>query len=446
MPKTFNHLFESICSLENLLRAAHKASRGKRHKPYVDAFRLNLEREVWRLREELQEDRYCPGPYKTFMITDPKPRMISAAPFRDRVVHHALCSVIEPLWERRFVSESYANRKGKGTCAARDHFAGGMRRYRYVLHVDIRKFFPSMDHQVLKSQFRRVIRCKRTLRLMDMLVDSSNPQEDALWYFEGDDLWTPWQRRHGLPLGNQTSQFFANVYMDRLDHFVKEVLCCRHYVRYVDDLALFAQDKGELRYALSAIADQANQMKLKLHPRKSRIYRTDEGVTFLGLRFWPGRRRLAAPNVVRCRHRIRKQVRAYAMGRIGLADVERSWRGWLGHAMQAGARGLIEQLREEAVQWRAAYGKETAVLCAGAVGTIEQPIPAVPTAIGINQPKGTPQRGFAWWSPPVRPLPEGIRQGGFSCAKGTANALTGSGEGSKSSNKNVGASIPPNSR
>lgn len=402
MPKTFNHLFEPICSLENLFRAAHKAALGKRHKPYVDAFRLDVEREIWKLREELLAGIYQPGPYKTFTITDPKPRMISAAPFRDRVIHHALCNVIEPLWERRFVAESFANRKGKGTKAARDHFAKGIAVYRYVLHVDIRKFFPSMDHQVLKEQFRRVVRCKRTLSLMDLLVNSSNPQEATFWYFADDEIWTPWQRAHGLPLGNQTSQFFANIYMDILDHFVKEELRCSHYVRYVDDLALFAQDKQYLRDALVSIENRAAQLRLKIHPRKSRIYRADEGVTFLGLRFWPGRRRLARHNVTRCKRRIQKQVRAYAQGRLDHDDLKRSWRGWLGHATQAGATGLIEQIQQEAVQWRTAYERESAGWSAGAVGIIEQRIPAVPTAIGINQRTGTPQPGFVYWSPPGR--------------------------------------------
>lgn len=371
MPKTFNNLYDPICSLDNLLLAAHKAGLGKRHKTYVDRFRMNLEPEIWGLREELLTGSYRPGTYRTFTIRDPKPRLISAAPFRDRVVHHALCNVIEPLWERRFVSESFANRTGKGTAAARDHFAAGIRKYRYVLHLDVRKFFPSMDHAVLKAQFRRVIRCRPTLNLMDHLVDASNPQEPVAWYFEGDDLWGPVNRRHGLPLGNQTSQFFANVYLDPIDHFIKETLRCRHYVRYVDDLALFSDDKEELRRALREVGERTAGLRLRLHPRKSRLYRCDEGVTFLGLRFWPGRRRLARPNVLRVTRRLQFQMRALSEGRLTRDEVVGSWRGWMGHALQARAHGLVRRLRFAAADWRKTYEQERAAWCAGAAGTIK---------------------------------------------------------------------------
>ena len=188
MPRTFNNLFEPIAALPNLLGAAHKAALGKRDKPYVDAFELNLEREVWKLQCELLTGTYTPGPYRSFWIHEPKKRLISAAPFRDRVIHHAVVNVIEPLWERRFISESYANRTGMGVSAARDHFEAGLRRYPWVLRCDFRKFFPSMNHAVLKQQFRRVLRCHRTLALLDRIVDGSNPQEPVVWYFSDDDL------------------------------------------------------------------------------------------------------------------------------------------------------------------------------------------------------------------------------------------------------------------
>ena len=359
MPKTFNHLLESICSLENLLLAARQAGRGKRRKEYADRFLLNLEREIWPLREELLNGTYRPGGYRTFWISDPKRRMISAAPLRDRVVHHAICNVIEPLWERRFVSESFANRRGKGSSAARDHFWSGIRKYRFVFRLDFMKFFPSMDHEILKRRFRRVVRCRPTLELVDRVVDGSNAQVPVPWYFDGDDLWTPYLRRRGLPLGNQTSQFFANVYLDPLDHFIKEELRCPHYVRYVDDLALFSDSSGRLREWRDAIAEETSKIRLKLHPKKCRTFRSAEGVTFLGMRFWPAGRRLASDNVRRVYRRLRKQVADYRREEISQDDFRRSWQGWYGHAVQAGAYGLVSALREEARQWRA--GGESSV-------------------------------------------------------------------------------------
>ncbi|MGQ9592834.1 MAG: reverse transcriptase domain-containing protein, partial [Planctomycetota bacterium] len=244
--KTWTGLFEEIASLENLWEAARRASLGRRRKPYVARFLLNLEDELTRLQEELRSRTYRPGPYSTFRVYEPKERLISAAPFRDRVVHHALVRVIEPLFERRFVFDSWANRLGKGTHRALERFQGFSRRFRYVLKGDIRKYFPSIDHEILKAKIRRVIRCPGTLWLLDAIIDASNTQDPVVEYFPGDDILTPLERRKGLPIGNLTSQFFANVYLDDLDHFVKDGLGVKAYLRYVDDFAAFSDDKREL--------------------------------------------------------------------------------------------------------------------------------------------------------------------------------------------------------
>ncbi|MBV8611148.1 MAG: group II intron reverse transcriptase domain-containing protein [Singulisphaera sp.] len=149
-----------------------------------------------------------------------KARQISAAPFRDRVVHHALTGVLEPIFERSFVFDSYACRKGKGTHAAVDRCQGFARRYRYVLKADVRKFFPSIDHAILKGLVARKVKDPHVLWLVDRIIDHGNPQDPVLMWFPGDDLLTHTERRRRLPLGNQTSRFFANVYLDPLDHFV----------------------------------------------------------------------------------------------------------------------------------------------------------------------------------------------------------------------------------
>ncbi len=370
MPKTVNHLFEQICSLENLLGAAHKAALGKRQKPYVDQFRLGLETEVWKLREELLNGTYQPGSYRSFWISEPKRRLISAAPFRDRVVHHALCNVIEPVWERRFVSESFANRLGMGTSKARDHFEAGLKRYPYVLRVDFAKFFPSMDHAVLKAQFRRALRCRRTLSLMDLIVDASNPQEPVAAYFLGDMLWTPFERRHGLPLGNQTSQFFANIYLDPLDHFVKETLRCGHYARYVDDLALFADSKACLRDWRERLDAEASRLRLRLHPGKTRVFRREEGVTFLGVRFFPRGRRLPSANRRRALRRCRRDTGQCLDGRLTEADLNRRMAGWRGHALEAGAVRLVMDFERRMKEWMDAGTK---CVPRGAGRRLEQP-------------------------------------------------------------------------
>ena len=183
-----------------------------------------------RLERELTTGRYRPGRYTTIELFDPKHRIVSAAPFRDRVVHHAFCAVCEPVFERGFIFDSYANRKGKGTHRAVARYETFRDQYRYVLRCDIRRYFPAIDHDLLKRDLRRRLTCHRTLALADRIIDGSNPQEPVNCYYPGDDLFTPYGRRRGLPIGNLTSQFFANVYLDGLDHFCKEVLRAKGYL------------------------------------------------------------------------------------------------------------------------------------------------------------------------------------------------------------------------
>ncbi len=156
--KRHGHLWENVHSFEALLRAAEQACKGKRFRPSVAAFHFDLEHELWALHKELATKSYQPGAYRSFVIRDPKPRQISAAPYRDRVVLHALVNVLEPIYERTFIHDSYACRQGKGTHAAVrrcQQFAG---RFRYVLKADIAKFFPSVDHRVLKGLMARKVK------------------------------------------------------------------------------------------------------------------------------------------------------------------------------------------------------------------------------------------------------------------------------------------------
>jgi retron-type reverse transcriptase len=221
--KTYKHLYPLITHFDNLHLAFKKAARGKRSRADVAGFEFDLERELLELQSELETQSYKPGQYFNFRIHDPKPRLISAAPFRDRVVHHALCNIIEPIFERRFVYDSYACRVGKGTHAALDRAQHFARRYPYVLKCDLEHFFPSMDHQILKAQLARLIADPPTLALAGKILDSGagiHADDYEPRYFPDDNLLAA-NRPRGLPIGNLTSQFWANVYLDPLDHFVK---------------------------------------------------------------------------------------------------------------------------------------------------------------------------------------------------------------------------------
>ncbi|MGC9948509.1 MAG: reverse transcriptase/maturase family protein [Bryobacteraceae bacterium] len=330
--KRAGNLWPQVTSWENLLASALAAARGKRKRPDVARFLFNLEPNLCALQRELLDGTWRPGEYRTFWIRDPKPRMISAAPFRDRVVHHAVTRVLESVFEPRFTASSFASRKGFGQHQALRKARAACARYKYVLKCDVRKYFPSMDHLILKELLARAIKCKPTLELVSAIVDGSNAQEEVSAVFPGDTLFTRLERRKGLPIGNQTSQFFANVYLNALDHFVLRELRPALYLRYVDDFAIFGDDKAELARMRRAIVARLEQLRLELHEGKSRVYRCADGVTFLGWRLFPGRARLPRRNVVRMRRRLRAIRERFHRAELDLADVRRRISAWLGHA------------------------------------------------------------------------------------------------------------------
>jgi retron-type reverse transcriptase len=329
--KRYGNLWSEIIELENLLAAARTAQKGKRFRENVLEFNYNLETELPKLQAELENKTYIPGRYKTFEIVEPKRRMISAAPYRDRVVHHALCNIIVPIFERTFIADSYANRVGFGTHRALRRFTDFARSSRYVLQCDIKKYFPSIDHEILKALLHRKLKCPDTLWLVDKIIDGSNPQEPAIEYFSGDDLLTPIGRRRGLPIGNLTSQFSANVYLNGFDHFIKEKLKVKKYLRYVDDFALFSDDREFLADARLAVEEYLASLRLKIHPIKSQLFETKEGANFLGFRILPDRIRVRKENLRRARRRLRQMQVEYRQGEIELSKITQSVKSWAAH-------------------------------------------------------------------------------------------------------------------
>ncbi len=340
-------LWEQVVRWDNLLLAARKAQRGKRGRAVVQRFNFFREWELLRLQRELVDGRYTPGPFRSHWIDRPKRRLISAAPYRDRVVHHALMNVLEPVLDRRFHPDSYACRKGKGTHAAADRLQYWMRRRRYALQCDVRKFFPSIDHLILKSIGRRLVKDGRTLALLDLIIDHSNEQESIQEWFPGDDLWAPAERRRGLPIGNLTSQWLANGYLDDLDHFVTTRLGIGGYVRYCDDFVLLHDDRRRLRSAASDVCDFLAGRRLRLHDGKRCVTPARVGLTFVGYRIWPTHRLLPKSNVRRLRRRVRWMKQAFAEGRIGQEEIRMRLAGWIGHALRAASGRLLIRLSRE---------------------------------------------------------------------------------------------------
>jgi retron-type reverse transcriptase len=341
--KRHGHLYSQITTFENLLTAAKQAQRQKRYRDPVLIFNRQVEHELLQLQQELQAKTYQPGGYKTFEIYEPKRRIISAAPYRDRVVHHALCNIIAPIFERTFIATSYANRKGYGSHRALQQFVSYARDSRYVLQCDIRKYFPSIDITVLKQLIRRKLKCPETLWLIDTILDTPCAGETPIDFFPGDTLLTPLERPKGLPIGNLTSQFFANVYLNGFDRFVKETLAVSKYVRYMDDFSLFSDDRHFLSHCRQEIEDYLATLRLKIHPIKSQLTQTNYGAIFVGFRVLPDRIRVRNHNLQKGRKRLKRLQIDYAQGKLSSHEVIQSLQSWSAHL----AHGDTWRLRQK---------------------------------------------------------------------------------------------------
>lgn len=345
MGKIYKNFYPQIHDLFNLWQAFIKASKGRRSHPSIAAFEYDLEPELIQLRDELRDESYQPGGYRSFTVHEPKRRKISAAPFRDRVVHHALMNVIGPMLERKFIHDSYANQIGKGTHKALDRCTYLMRRYAYVLPCDVKQFFPSIDHEILKSVLSKTIQDASAMKLVEKIAASGEGilnDEYDMTYFTGDDPSTgsgqglfAANRPRGLPIGNLTSQFWANCYLDPFDHFVKRNLQCKGYVRYVDDFLLFSNDKAELNeWRLKIIAELA-KLRLTLHETKCQPRPVAEGIPFLGFVVFPEHRLLKRRKGIAFQRKYRKLRKDHLRGEISLERINASIQGWVNHVRYA---------------------------------------------------------------------------------------------------------------
>ena len=260
--KRIGGLWHRVVSAENLLAAYYMARQGKQQRNDVALFSLNLEPEIFTLQDELLGGLYVPGEYRQFIIRERKRRLISAAPFRDRVVHHAIMNVLDPILDNRFYYHSYACRKAKGVHRAVNYYQQCSQRYAYVLKLDIARYFPSIVHEVLKSQLRRVFKDKQLLALIDLIIDKSPGQELGV----------------GLPIGNLTSQYFANMYLNDVDHWLCRQSEASAYLRYVDDLMLFADSKSKLWDLKNRLKQRLFKIGLQLHDKKQQLMRCSERV------------------------------------------------------------------------------------------------------------------------------------------------------------------------
>lgn len=331
-----------MAAWDNLLRAFRKAARGKRGSASAARLEFRLGDELLALQEELLSGRYRPGAYRHFPIKEPKTRLISAAPFRDRVLHHALCNRIEPLFERSFIADSFANRRGKGTHRAVDRLQHFAARYDYVLRADIVQHFAAIDHAILLPILTRRIADPSLTPLLEHIIASGDgvlEQQYTMQWFPGDDLLAACRPR-GLPIGNLTSQFWSNCYLDHLDHFVKRELRCGAYLRYVDDFALFSNERAELWRWKRAIVERLARLRLAIHERACQVMPTRCGIPWLGFVVYPDHRMLKARKARHATRRLSQRYGDWKDGRLSFAELDASVKGWINHVRFAASQGL----------------------------------------------------------------------------------------------------------
>lgn len=331
--KTYTNLYQELCTYENLELAFNKAKKRKSSKPYVQAFQKNLKQELCKLQWELLTGTYKPGPLTSFIVRDPKTRKISASHFRDRVIHHAICNVIEPIYEPRFIHDTFANRKGKGTSGTLKRFDKFMRKVGkngYALKADIRKYFDSVDHAVLLSILGKRIKDQQLLGLVKLILENHKTA-------------TPGK---GMPLGNLTSQFFANIYLAELDNFVKHELRAKYYLRYVDDFIIVGKDAAQIEGWKDRIATYLHiNMKLELHPDKTKILPLSGGVPLVGFRVFRTHKLLKPSNRRRFMRRLQDYQEGLANGTITQEHVQLSIAGWEGYAKMGDTFKLRQEVR-----------------------------------------------------------------------------------------------------
>lgn len=260
--KRAKSLFNQIISYENIRLAWLKARRHKSSKNVVRKFSKNVDKNLHQVQKNLKAKPAILSKYSQFTIYEPKERLISVVPFIDRVMHHAIMNVLEPVFERQFIFHTYACRKGKGSHKAIKYGFSKAKNCRYFLKLDIKKYFDNIDHQVLKQKLCKIIKDTECLSLLFNIIDSFGTSK-------------------GLPIGNLTSQFFANYYLSELDHFVLEQLKPLGYVRYMDDFVLFENDKDKVKMDLKLI-EEFCKIRLFLNLKPYILGKCKDGFSFLG--------------------------------------------------------------------------------------------------------------------------------------------------------------------
>lgn len=342
--KTHKNLYQKLCSFENLHSAFKKARKKKSKKDYVQKFESDLLNNLKKLQSELINKTYSSKPLKKFIIRDPKTRTIHASIFRDRIVHHAIVNILNPIYDKIFIYDSFASRKKKGSHEAVKRFESFVRKVSsngklikepfnnnsiqgYCLKADFRKYFDSVNQKVLIEILKKKIDDEDFIWLVKVVLENFEIEKET-----------------GMPLGNYTSQFFANVYLNELDYYVKQTLQAKFYIRYVDDFVILHKDKKVLQYYLKHINNFLPCLKIKLHPDKTEIHALRNGINFLGYRVFYHYRLLRERNIRYFLKRFERNNSLLNNKEISEEQFESRLNGWLGYAKFGNTFNLMEKI------------------------------------------------------------------------------------------------------
>jgi retron-type reverse transcriptase len=334
--RTYKNLYQKVCSFDNLISEFRKARKGKN---YESELKKNLKG----LQNDLINKNYSPYPLKKFIIRDPKTRTIHASIFRDRIVHHAIINILNPIYEKIFICDSFASRKNKGTHNAINRFESFIKKISsngrliknnfnnnsiqgYVLKADFKRYFNSVNHEVLVSILKKKINDEDLISLIKIVLNNFEISKGI-----------------GMPLGNYTSQFFANVYLNELDYYVKHILRVKYYIRYVDDFVILHKNKKRLKYFLEHINNFLPCLKIKLHPEKTEIHALRNGINFLGYRIFYHYKLLRKRNIRYFMKKLEKNISLYNDKEISEEQFESRINGWLGYAKFGNTFNLMKK-------------------------------------------------------------------------------------------------------
>lgn len=346
------NIFDQVISIPNLRLANQHAMKGKRYNRFATGFNYDLMSSLLLLQKQLLSQTYHPEDYRHKIILEPKVRSIEAPSYRDRIVHHAIYQYLNPFYEKYFIKDSYACRQDKGvhTAAKRvQSFLRSNHENQYVCQIDVSKYYASINHNRLVELLAGKINDRKLIKLLTVIIESTDSGTEHDYLFSPNSYYFTKGRR-GIPIGNLTSQLFANIYLHEVDMYAKQTLKIKRYIRYMDDIIIFHDNKKQLQSWQNSITNfMYENLYLTVNPRKIRLYPTKRGVSFVGFVIYPNYLRLRGSSVKRLKRRYNKQLGAVASGKITPEVMLASFNAWKAHASHAKTKHLVESL--ESKQW-----------------------------------------------------------------------------------------------